>query len=208
MAAAQPSSRRREACHEDLAFHLEFLQPVLEFGLLQPMVEYLRWLNSILEARGVPATHLALSLDLLADFFAENMAAADAVVVAAARKRRVSNSWKSRTPNRLRNCPNPGRRWSNSYLRCSPAIRPEHWGVVNHCLDSGRDLIEVDLHIIKPALYHIGERWRANRSPSRKSLWQPRSPNRYRPIGDDGGLAAFVSATDDRKAGAPDVRCR
>src|ERR1700730_11139206 len=54
--------RGREACHEDLAFHLEFLQPVLEFGLLQPMVEYLRWLASVLAARGGPGNHLALSL--------------------------------------------------------------------------------------------------------------------------------------------------
>ena len=33
--------RGREATREDLAFHLEFLRPVLEFGLLQPMVDYL-----------------------------------------------------------------------------------------------------------------------------------------------------------------------
>ncbi|MDZ7728750.1 MAG: hypothetical protein U5Q44_11445 [Dehalococcoidia bacterium] len=37
----------REACREDLAFHLEFLRPVLEFGLVQPMVDYLEWLASV-----------------------------------------------------------------------------------------------------------------------------------------------------------------
>ena len=40
--------RGRAACREDLAFHLDFLQPVLEFGLLQPMVDYLCWLGSVL----------------------------------------------------------------------------------------------------------------------------------------------------------------
>src|ERR1700733_11300920 len=54
-----------EACREDLAFHLEFLQPVLEFGLLQPMVDYLCWLGSVLAARTIPADHIVRSLDLL-----------------------------------------------------------------------------------------------------------------------------------------------
>src|SRR5471030_1260291 len=67
--------RGREACSEDLAFHLEFLQPVLEFGLLEPMVDYLHWLCSVLIARGVPTEHLSLSLDLLVAYVAEKMGA-------------------------------------------------------------------------------------------------------------------------------------
>lgn len=47
--------RGREACSEDLAFHLEFLRPVLEFGLLQPMLDYLQWLNGVLTARQIPS---------------------------------------------------------------------------------------------------------------------------------------------------------
>jgi hypothetical protein len=66
-------SRGRTACREDLAFHLEFLQPVLEFGLLQPMLDYLGWLSNVLAARAIPADHMAQSLDLLGDFFAEHM---------------------------------------------------------------------------------------------------------------------------------------
>ena len=70
---AQFGPRGREACREDLTFHLEFLRPVLEFGLLGPMVEYLRWLASVLAARSIPAEHLALSLDWLGEFFAAHM---------------------------------------------------------------------------------------------------------------------------------------
>ena len=51
----QYGAARAQACREDLAFHLEFLQPVLEFGLLQPMVDYLCWLGSVLAARAIPA---------------------------------------------------------------------------------------------------------------------------------------------------------
>src|SRR5580692_10236441 len=59
---AQFGLHGREVCHDDLAFHLEFLRPVLEFGLMQQMVDYLVWLGSVLESRGVPSSHLALSL--------------------------------------------------------------------------------------------------------------------------------------------------
>ena len=74
--------RGRDACREDLAFHLEFLRPVLEFGVLQPMVDYLVWLNSVLTARGIPSEHLALSLDWLGEVFAERMSAEHGAVVA------------------------------------------------------------------------------------------------------------------------------
>lgn len=74
--------RGRDACRDDLAFHLEFLRPVLEFGALQPMVDYLVWLNSVLSARGIRAEHLALSLDWLGEFFAERMSVEDGAIVA------------------------------------------------------------------------------------------------------------------------------
>ncbi len=40
-AYARFGPRGRDACGEDLAFHLEFLRPVLEFGMVAPMVDYL-----------------------------------------------------------------------------------------------------------------------------------------------------------------------
>jgi hypothetical protein len=59
----------RDACRQDLSFHLELLRPVLEFGLLQPMVDYLCWLGSVLAARAIPVDHVGLSLEWLAAFF-------------------------------------------------------------------------------------------------------------------------------------------
>jgi methylmalonyl-CoA mutase cobalamin-binding domain/chain len=150
-----------EACREDLAFHLEFLQPVLEFGSLQPMVDYLRWLASVLAARGVPGNHLALSLDLLAAFFAASMDVADAVVVAtalqAARKQflEVERAQPPKSPEPL-----------PEVAQFESALLAGHQrgalAVLNRCLDDGRSLVEVELQIIKPSLYNIGERWQAN----------------------------------------------
>ena len=80
----QLGQRGRMACREDLAFHLEFRAPVLEFGLLQRMVDYLSWLSSVLAARAIPVDHIVQSLDLLGEFFAVHMGAADAGTVTAA----------------------------------------------------------------------------------------------------------------------------
>ena len=38
----------------------------------------------------------------------------------------------------------------------------EALSIVNDCIDAGHDLVEVEQHVIKPSLYHIGERWQAN----------------------------------------------
>jgi hypothetical protein len=52
----------------DLAYHLEFLAAVFEFGMLAPMVEYLRWVESVLVSRRIPSGHLALSLDWISEY--------------------------------------------------------------------------------------------------------------------------------------------
>src|SRR5580692_2240931 len=77
----QLGQRGRMACREDLVFHLEFLAPALEFGLLQPMVDYLSWLGSVLAARAIPVDCIAQSLDLLDEFFTAHMDATDAGTV-------------------------------------------------------------------------------------------------------------------------------
>lgn len=53
-------------------------------SLLAPMVDYLRWLASVLAARAIPGEHLALSLDWLAEFFVAHMNPADGATVNAA----------------------------------------------------------------------------------------------------------------------------
>ena len=155
--------RGQEACREDLAFHLEFLRPVLEFGLLQPMVDYLRWLGSVLIAREVPADHLAQSLDWLAEYFGEAMAPADGTVVVAAlqaaRLKFVESCNAPPVP------PKPPEAWPEAPLFEAALLAGNQRAalfVVSQCLDAGRSLVEVELHVIEPALYDIGEKWQAN----------------------------------------------
>ncbi len=156
-------TRGREACREDLAFHLEFLRPVLEFGLLQPMVDYLCWLASVLTARAIPAQHLALSLDWLGEYFAGRMDAADGGKVTgaltAARNAFVAAS--GAPPAR----PLAAAAWpeATEFEAALLAGRQrDALAVLNRCLDDGRDLVDVELHVMQPALYAIGEKWQAN----------------------------------------------
>lgn len=153
----------REVCCQDLAFHLEFLRPVLEFGLLQPMVDYLHWLDSVLVARAIPTDHLALSLNWLAEFFVEHMPAADGAVVSAALL--AARSEFLRGVNSSLAQPIPPEAWPEvdnfeaSLLAGDQRLALE---IVNRCLDNGRGLIEIEQHIIQVALYRIGEKWQAN----------------------------------------------
>jgi MerR family transcriptional regulator, light-induced transcriptional regulator len=159
---ARFGTRGRDACREDLAFHLEFLKPVLEFGLLAPLVDYLCWLASVLAARSIPAEHLALSLDWLAEFFAANMEPLDsAVVTAALRAARTEFLTASKTPLVPSAPPEPG---SEAAFQTALLVGDQHeaLAVMNRCLDGGQNLVDVELHVIQPAMYQIGEKWQAN----------------------------------------------
>jgi methanogenic corrinoid protein MtbC1 len=155
--------RGRDACRAEIAFHLDFLQPVLEFGHAQPMADYLVWLRSVLESRSVPKEHLARSLDWLAEFFAENLDAADSAVVGAAlraaRAQLVAGADAPHFKQRSRDA------WLEA-LAFEAALlegrRREALDVVGECLDGGRSLVETELHVIAPSLHRIGEKWQLN----------------------------------------------
>ena len=162
-AYARFGQKGRAACREDLAFHLEFLRPVLEFGLLQPMVDYLCWLASVLAARRIPSEHLALSLDWLAEYFASQMDAAEAAIVSAAlqaaRDRFLATvALPLVTPLAPQAWPEAAA-FEQALLAGKQA---DAWEVIKLGLDSGHSLVELEMHVIQPSLYAIGEKWQAN----------------------------------------------
>ncbi len=162
-AYAEFGERGREACREDLAFHLEFLRPVLEFGLLQPMVDYLCWLSSVLNARSIPAGHLGLSLDWLAEFFVAHMDTTDGAVVAAAlHATRDKFLAAGNTPLKPPTSPAAWPEAAPFEAALLAGHQREALAVVNRCIDDGRSLVEIEMHVIQPALYQIGEKWQSN----------------------------------------------
>ena len=154
----------RETCREDLTFHLQFLRSVLEFGVLDPLVEYLRWLDSVLAARGVPVEHLALSLEWLADFIAGRMEAEDGLVVAAA-VRAARLEFERTEPAAIARelgLPEPWPEASAFHGALLAGQRHEASDIVNRCVVRGDALVDVEQHVIWPALIRIGEQWQAN----------------------------------------------
>ncbi len=155
----------RDACREDLGYHLEFLRPVLEFGLTQPMVDYLRWLATVLATRDVPAAHLPLSLDWLADFFAGGMTGQDGQIVATAlqkaKARYLEDSDAAPAIYDLMPEPWPESEGFESALLAGDRHAAEK--LLDGLLAQGRSLVEAETHVIQPALYGIGRKWQANR---------------------------------------------
>lgn len=153
----------RDFCRDDIAFHLEFLRPVLEFGLLQPMVDYLRWLSSIFISKNIPVEHLTLSLDWLTEFFVEQMGEEDSAVITtallAAKTAYLNTSNQSvvtlQSPTSF-----PEATAFEDALLAGKQL--EALAIANQLIDSGRSLVEVEMHVIQPALYNIGEKWQAN----------------------------------------------
>lgn len=160
---AQYGPQGMDACREDLTFHLEFLRPVLEFGLLQPMVDYLLWLSSVLSARAIPVKHVLLSLDWLAEFFVEHMDMDEAAAVSAALQAvRTKFMEASAAPITQRQLPE---QWQE-VVEFETAILAGDQGtalaIMNRCFDNLYSLVDIELHVIQPALYHIGEKWQSN----------------------------------------------
>ena len=156
--------RGREACREDLGFHLEFFRPVLEFGLLQPMVDYLRWLASVLATRDVPADHLSLSLDWLSEFFAANMDDSDAQIVAAKLKQ-IKTLFLQDDHTEPAIYGMMPEAWPESDLFEKALLAGDRTcadTLLASCLQHGHGLLDAELHMIQPALYRIGHKWQNN----------------------------------------------
>jgi methanogenic corrinoid protein MtbC1 len=156
--------RGRAACRRDIAFHLEFLRPVLEFGLLAPMVDYLRWLASVLAARAIPDEHLALSLDWLAEFFVARMDPADGAIVKAA-LHAARNQFVAASDVPFVPPPQPPEPTQGALAFRAALLKGnqrEALAIVSRCMDSGHTLVDVEVHIIQAAMYQIGELWQAN----------------------------------------------
>lgn len=161
---AQFGQRGHEACREDLAFHLEFLRPVLEFGLIQPMLDYLRWLTTVLATRDVPSEHLPLSLEWLAEFFAGRMQGTEGLCVV-----KALQNVKERYVETAHAHPAIDAMLPEPWLECptfeSALLTGDRRGaesVLERCFEEGRGLVDVELHIIQPALYEIGRKWQSN----------------------------------------------
>jgi methanogenic corrinoid protein MtbC1 len=153
----------KEACREDLQFLLEFLRPVLEFGLLQPMVDYLQWFNNVLTSRAIPTEHLSQTLDWLGEFFAQHMEPPHGPIVSSALEAaRLQFQVEATTPSLPRIAREPWAEMAEFEAALLAGSHGDAYAILTRCMEQGKTLVEIELHIIQPALYEIGEKWQAN----------------------------------------------
>ncbi len=160
----QFGARGYDACRVDLAYHLEFLAAVFEFGMLAPMVDYLHWVESVLVSRRIPAGHLALSLDWISEYLGAQLDPIDAAIVTGAiarvkagflAAREAEPVMDARKPDEWTECP----RFVHALLE---GDRRDALWIVDHRLARGHTVVEAGTHLIQPALYEIGRRWQMN----------------------------------------------
>lgn len=161
---AQFGERGREACREDIGFHLDFLRPVLEFGLVQPMVDYLRWLSAVLAARDVPSAHLSQSIEWLREFLSQHMEQDDAVIIEAALRLTLTRFQQASTAGAASSTQMP-QAWPECQAFERALLAGDRRGagvLLSRALEDGQNLVDAELHMIQPALYSIGQKWQNN----------------------------------------------
>lgn len=153
---------RGDEFREELALHLEFLEPALEFGLLHPIVDYLAWVASVHSARSKSLRQLHESVKDLADFFADGMDRPDGLLVADTLRAAQAVALGATGTNATRW---PVQEPWPAAARLTTALlagsRCDAIALLCDSLDAGQELADFELHVIQPALYEIGRRWEA-----------------------------------------------
>lgn len=155
----------RKACREDIEFHLQFLRPVLEFGLLQPYTDYLSWLGEVLASRNISSTHLPQSLTWLGEFFLETIPGPDGQVIAKALTIASTHLGLQREPMPVSTLGNNEVLEQHQSQLENALLQGDYrtaQTIINNLQDAGHSIIEIDVCLIQSALYNIGEKWQNN----------------------------------------------
>jgi MerR family transcriptional regulator, light-induced transcriptional regulator len=161
----QFGERGRKMTRDDLTYHLEFMRPVLEFGILEPFTDYLQWLAGVLESRNVSAGHLPLSLDWIREFFDLHLPVEEAEIVGGvlkAAKSELLESTKTATF-QLRGMPEAWDECAEFEDLLLAGDRTKALALFRRCCESKGGFLATSLHLVQPALYGIGQRWQENR---------------------------------------------
>jgi MerR family transcriptional regulator, light-induced transcriptional regulator len=156
--------RGRKACAQDLAFHLDFLRPVLETGFIEPLRDYLRWLENVLESRNIPADHLFLSVQWLSEFYEARLARDDAANLRSLIEatRQALQEPAPEFPPYYRHMPEP---WPQTEAFRTALLAGDHRQartVFAEVIASGKGFSDTELHVIQAAMYQIGVLWQQN----------------------------------------------
>ena len=197
---ARFGQKGREACAEDLGYHLDFLRPTLETNDLTPFVAYLGWLVQVLATRGVQHRSVLRSMDDMADFFNAALGLQAAPIVAALAAGKAAMAQGIPAPSYDQPCP---KRHDEALPYASAALlgeRTDAMVLLDGALTRETSLPQVAVHVIQPAMYEVGRRWQENTvSVAQEHLatalsqsWMARARAMARAAPDNGGRALFA----------------
>lgn len=197
---ARFGARGRDACAEDIGFHLDFLRPTLETGDIAPFIGYLGWLVQVLESRGVPQRSLLRSLDDLAGFFQDRLGEPGRPVVAALGAGAAALRQGITAPGYDSPCPVCRDEAAPYAAAALLADREQAMSLLESALDREHSVPLVAVHVIQPAMYEVGRLWQQNRvSVAQEHLatalsesWLAQGAGRPRPVPDNGLRALFA----------------
>ncbi|TVT46474.1 MAG: cobalamin B12-binding domain-containing protein [Denitromonas halophila] len=157
--------RGRAACAEDIAYHLDFLEPALESGQADAFLSYLAWLAEVLRSRGVPTGSLPDSLRHLDAFYRGALPTAAADTLSHVLNAGVIHLASGAPPPAYdRPGPDP---WDEADAFRDAILKGERRGaqrLFESALDRSSTLIGSEVHVIQPAMYAIGRAWQENRA--------------------------------------------
>ena len=197
---ARFGQKGREACAEDLGYHLDFLRPTLETNDLAPFLGYLGWLVQVLATRGVQSRSVLRSLDDMAAFFSRELGSHAAPIVAALAAGKGALAQGIQAPSYDMPCP---ARHNEALPYASAALLGERANAVallEGALAREASLPQVAVHVIQPAMYEVGRLWQENSvSVAQEHLatalsqsWMSRARAMARAAADNGGRALFA----------------
>lgn len=158
-------TRGIEATREDIAYTIEFLRPVLEFGHMKPFSDYLLWLSEVLSSRGVPSRLVEEMLEWLAEFYEQALPGENGAFISSTLKQAIGlldegTSMVSQIETYMPEA------WPET-LQLEHALLTgnlsEARAVIHSHMRSGKTLLEVEMHLIQPALYQVGKDWQRNK---------------------------------------------
>ena len=154
----------RKGCAEDMGFHLDFMRPALETGLVEPLRDYLRWIENVLESRKIPAEHLGVAMEWLAEFCASRLPQEDASKLLAliAATRVALRDPAPEHPPYFRHMPKP---WPQTGPFREALVAGDHRRarkIFSESIAAGHGFCETEMHLMQAALYQIGVLWQKN----------------------------------------------
>lgn len=155
--------RGREACAEDIHFHLDFLRVALETGQSSLFVSYLGWLSQVLQTRSVPDDSLPFSLEVLERFFTSRRGDDAAAITKVLTAGRTALDNGIEPPSYDQPCPEP---WEEADAFREAALNGDRrtaTRVFTQALGRSGSLHETEVHVVQPALYAIGHLWQENK---------------------------------------------